>query len=93
VRSNDNTTPATVIDALLRPEDVSVEVDADAADMVIHKSFLGATTRLIVQVGEVQMRVDIRSDVAVDMDLGTRVRPSIIASDVLVAPRVASSPV
>ena len=77
-------------DALLRPEDLTIEVDPDAKDFVIHKSFLGATTRLVVQVGEIPVRVDVRSDIAVDIELGTRVRPTIISSDVLVASRVAS---
>jgi putative spermidine/putrescine transport system ATP-binding protein len=89
VRSSDTPMSGPQLDALLRPEDVAVEVDPDAPDMVIHKSFLGATTRLIVQVGEVPVRVDLRSDVAIEIELGTRVRPRVIAADVLVAPRVA----
>ena len=55
------------VDALLRPEDVSVELDPSAKDFVTHRSFLGATTRLIVQVGEIPVRVDVRSDFAADL--------------------------
>jgi putative spermidine/putrescine transport system ATP-binding protein len=84
------TTAAAGVDALLRPEDVAIEIDPDAKAFVTHRSFLGATTRLIVQVGEIPVRVDVRSDVGAEIELGTRVRPRIIAQDVLVAPRLAS---
>jgi putative spermidine/putrescine transport system ATP-binding protein len=75
------------VDALLRPEDVQVVVDENGDGFVTHKSFFGATTRLVVQVGEIPVRVDVRSDVGADISLGTRVQTSIIARDVLVAPR------
>lgn len=54
------------------------------------KNFLGATTRLTVQVGEIVVLVDVRSDLAAEMDFGTHVRPSVLARDVLVAPRLPS---
>ncbi len=76
-------------DALLRPEDFGIEVDPDGKGFVTHKSFLGATTRLVVQVGEISVRVDVRSDQGADIELGTHVRPRVIARDVLVAPRMA----
>jgi putative spermidine/putrescine transport system ATP-binding protein len=76
------------IDALLRPEDVAIEVDPDAKGFVTHRSFLGSTTRLVVQVGEISVRVDVRSEVAADIELGTHVHPTVISRDVLVAPRV-----
>jgi putative spermidine/putrescine transport system ATP-binding protein len=76
-------------DALLRPEDVAVEVDPQGDGFITHKSFFGATTRLVVQVGEIPVRVDVRSDAGADMALGLHVRPSIIARDVLVASRTA----
>jgi putative spermidine/putrescine transport system ATP-binding protein len=80
-------------DALLRPEDFGVEVDPSGKGFVTHKSFLGATTRLVVQVGEIPVRVDVRSDQGADIELGTHVNLKVIARDVLVAPRVASAPV
>jgi len=55
---------------------------------VTHRSFLGATTRLIVQVGEVPVRVDVRSETAAELDLGTHVNVKVISRDVLVAPRL-----
>jgi len=87
VRTGDSTAVTGPIDALLRPEDVAIEVDAAGDGFITHKSFFGATTRLVVQVGEISVRVDVRSDVGADIALGTHVRPSIIARDVLVAPR------
>ena len=74
-------------DALLRPEDFGAVIDPEGRGFVTHKSFLGATTRLVVQVGEVSVRVDVRSDLGADIELGTHVRLSVIARDVLVAPR------
>lgn len=79
------------VDALLRPEDVAIELAPDGTGFVTRKSFLGAMTRLVVQFGEVPVRVDVRSDKASEIDLGQRVRPSIIARDVLIAPRTARS--
>ena len=80
-------------DALLRPEDFGVEIDPNGKGFVTHKSFLGATTRLVVQVGEISVRVDVRSDQGADIELGTHVTPKVIARDVLVAPRVEVAPV
>ncbi len=88
VRSSDRTLDDRPLDALLRPEEVSVEVDPHGRGFVTAKNFLGATTRLSVQVGEVTMLVDTRSDLAAEIELGTRVRPSVLARDVLVAPRL-----
>ena len=79
------------LDALLRPEDLTVDVDPSSKEFVTHRNFLGATTRLIVLVGETPVRVDLRSDDAADIEPGTRVRVSVIARDVLVAPHVSAS--
>jgi len=78
------------LDALLRPEELAVMVDPAGKGFVTHKSFFGATTRLIVQVEEVPVRVDVRSDLVADMALGTRVDVKVVTPDVLVAPRMAA---
>ena len=77
------------VDALLRPEDVTIDVAPDGPGFVTRKSFLGAMTRLTVQIGEIPIRVDLRSDRAAEIELGDRVRTTIIARDVLIASRVA----
>ncbi len=87
VRSGSVDANADGVDALLRPEDLTVTPDPGSLPFVTHKSFLGATTRLVVQVDGVPIRVDLRSDVAADIELGARVRPEVVARDVLVAPR------
>ncbi|MHB8379550.1 MAG: ABC transporter ATP-binding protein [Acidimicrobiales bacterium] len=87
VRSGDASSISGPADALLRPEDIAIAVDAEGKGFVTRKSFLGAMTRLVVQVGEISVRVDVRSDVGSDIELGTHVRLSIVARDVLVAPR------
>jgi len=85
VRSGESSSVTGLADALLRPEDIAIEVRADGKGFVTRKSFLGAMTRLVVQVGDLTVRVDVRSDVGSDIELGTRVEPSIVARDVLVA--------
>jgi putative spermidine/putrescine transport system ATP-binding protein len=80
--------PPGPLDALLRPEEFEVAPDPAGRAFVTAKSFFGATTRLVVQVGEVPVRVDVRSDAAADLELGARVAISVTARDVLVAPRL-----
>jgi ABC-type Fe3+/spermidine/putrescine transport system ATPase subunit len=87
VRSGDSSAVTGAADALLRPEDIAIEVDPDGKGFVTRKSFLGAMTRLVVQIGEISVRVDVRSDVGSEIELGSHVRASIVARDVLVAPR------
>jgi putative spermidine/putrescine transport system ATP-binding protein len=88
VRSSDAGITAGPLDALLRPEEIVIDVDPAGGGFVTHKSFFGATTRLVVQVGEMPIRVDVRSDLATDIELGTHVRPRVVARDVLIAPRL-----
>jgi hypothetical protein len=87
VRSGEGSLLSGPADALLRPEDIAIEIDQAGKAFVTRKSFLGAMTRLVVQVGETSVRVDVRSDKASDIELGAHVRPSIVARDVLIAPR------
>ncbi len=76
------------LDALLRPEDLALVADRDAKAFVTHKSFLGAATRVSVQVGEITVRADVRSDVAAELELGDHVSVAVSARDVLVAERL-----
>ena len=89
VRGADSLHGATEVDAILRPEDTTIESDPAGIGFLTHKSFLGAITRLVVQVGETLVRIDVRSDYVDDMELGARVNVKVIARDVLVAPRLA----
>ncbi len=93
VRGDEDLAGRSDVDAILRPEDVAIAADPSGIGFVTHKSFLGATTRLVVQVGETSVRVDIRSDDAEDLEFGDRVNVKIIARDVLVAPHVDATPV
>ena len=72
------------LDALLRPEDVDVRVAHDGMGIVVHRSFLGGTTRLEVGIGGETVRADVMSSVADTFELGTRVDLSVNARDVLV---------
>ena len=75
------------LDALLRPEDVTVRVDESGAGVVQHRSFLGATSRLEVGFADVVIKTDVRSSDAELFELGTRVTLDLAAHDVLVTPR------
>ena len=75
------------IDALLRPEDVSVHVDESGVGVVQHRSFLGAATRLEIGFADVVIKTDVRSTDAQNFELGTRVTLDLAALDVLVTPR------
>ena len=88
VRSGDQLPGVVEVDAILRPEDLAIDADPSGIGFVTHKSFLGAITRFVVQVGETLIRVDVRSDQGEDLELGARVNVKVIARDVLVAPRV-----
>jgi putative spermidine/putrescine transport system ATP-binding protein len=88
VRGDEKLVDGTEVDAILRPEDLSIEPDAQGAGFVTHKSFLGATTRLVVQVRETSARIDVRGDEAEDLELGAHVNVKVISRDVLVAARI-----
>jgi putative spermidine/putrescine transport system ATP-binding protein len=76
--------PAGELEALLRPEDLNVVVNPSGLGVVTHRSFLGATTRIGVGIAGANLRVDVRSTHADDLELGTRVDVSVNARDVLV---------
>jgi putative spermidine/putrescine transport system ATP-binding protein len=79
------------LDALLRPEDFDVHVNPSGLGIVTHRSFLGATTRVGVGVAGANLRVDVRSSQADELEIGTRVDVSINARDVLVTTRQPTS--
>jgi putative spermidine/putrescine transport system ATP-binding protein len=83
--------PAGELEALLRPEDLDVTVNPNGLGVVTHRSFLGATTRVGVGIAGANLRVDVRSAQADDLELGTRVDVSVNARDVLVTTRQPSS--
>ncbi len=84
IRGDDFRLDLAVMDALLRPEDVDVEAAADGLGVVTHRSFLGATTRLEIGIGGETVKADVASSDADGFELGTRVRLSVNARDVLV---------
>lgn len=75
------------VDALLRPEDVRVELDERGAGTVQHRSFLGASTRLEIGLSDVIVKTDVRSREADNYEVGTRVSLEFVAHDVLVTAR------
>jgi putative spermidine/putrescine transport system ATP-binding protein len=84
IRGDLNAVPAGDLEALLRPEDLSVTVNPAGLGVVMHRSFLGSTTRIAVGIAGANVRVDVRSTDADDLELGTRVDVSVSARDVLV---------
>jgi putative spermidine/putrescine transport system ATP-binding protein len=84
IRGDLSTVPSGELEALLRPEDLSVTIDPTGLGVVTHTSFLGATTRVGVGIGGAYLRIDVRSTEAQELVLGTRVDVSVNARDVLV---------
>jgi putative spermidine/putrescine transport system ATP-binding protein len=84
IRGDRNAVPAGELEALLRPEDFHVTVNPNGLGVVTHRSFLGATTRVGVGFAGTNLRVDVRSSEAGELELGTRVDVSVSARDVLV---------
>ncbi len=84
IRGDDFRLDLAAMDALLRPEDVDVAVAPDGLGVVVHRSFLGATTRLEIGIGGETVKADVLSSAADAFELGTRVRLGVNAPDVLV---------
>ncbi len=84
IRGDLNAVPAGDLEALLRPEDLSVSVNPAGLGVVIHRSFLGSTTRVAVGIAGSNVKIDVRSSDADELELGTRVDVSVSARDVLV---------
>jgi putative spermidine/putrescine transport system ATP-binding protein len=87
IRGGVDKVPFGDIDALLRPEDLTVRVAPNGLGVIQHRSFLGATTRLGIGMSGFNVKVDVASTHASDFELGTRVELSVCASDVLVTER------
>jgi len=84
IRGDLSHVPAGELEALLRPEDLDVVMNPTGLGVITHRSFLGATTRVGVGIGGANLRVDVRSSLADDLVVGTRVDVSVNARDVLV---------
>jgi putative spermidine/putrescine transport system ATP-binding protein len=76
------------VDALVRPENLTVAAAEDGNGIVTHRTFLGAVTRVAVRLsGDVEVSVDVSSGVALEMSPGTAVQVGLPAAPVLVAAR------
>jgi putative spermidine/putrescine transport system ATP-binding protein len=76
------------LDALIRPENLTVKADAGGNGIVTNRTFLGAVTRVAVRLsGDTEVSVDVSSTVALEMAPGTAVQVSLPAAPVLVTPR------
>jgi putative spermidine/putrescine transport system ATP-binding protein len=84
IRGDLHAVPSGDLAALLRPEDLDVHVNSSGLGVITHRSFLGATTRVSVGIAGANLRVDVRSSQADDLEIGTRVDVSVNARDVLV---------
>jgi putative spermidine/putrescine transport system ATP-binding protein len=77
------------VDALVRPESLTVAAAEGGDGIVTGRTFLGAVTRVAVRLsGDTEVAVDVSSAAAAAMAPGTAVQVSLPAAPVLVAPRV-----
>jgi putative spermidine/putrescine transport system ATP-binding protein len=76
------------VDALVRPENLTVAAAEGGNGIVTNRTFLGAVTRVAVRLsGDIEVSVDVSSAVALEMAPGTAVQVGLPAAPVLVAPR------
>jgi len=76
------------VDALVRPENLTVTAAEGGNGIVTNRTFLGAVTRVAVRLsGDVEVSVDVSSGAALEMSPGTAVRVGLPAAPVLVAAR------
>jgi putative spermidine/putrescine transport system ATP-binding protein len=76
------------VDALVRPENLTVTPSQTGDGIVTHRTFLGAVTRLTVRLsGDTEVVVDIATTSAADMTPGTAVQVGLPPAPVLIAAR------
>jgi putative spermidine/putrescine transport system ATP-binding protein len=76
------------VDALIRPESLTVAAAEDGNGIVTHRTFLGAVSRVAVRLsGDTEVAVDVSSAIALEMTPGTAVQVGLPATPVLVAAR------
>jgi putative spermidine/putrescine transport system ATP-binding protein len=78
------------VDALVRPEGLTVAPNEAGNGIVTGRTFLGAVTRVAVLLsGDTEVAVDVPSGTAIAMTPGTAVQVTLPAEPVLIAPREA----
>jgi putative spermidine/putrescine transport system ATP-binding protein len=76
------------VDALVRPENLTVKAAEGGNGIVTNRTFLGAVTRVAVRLsGDTEVSVDVSSAVALEMAPGTAVQVGLPSAPVLVTPR------
>ena len=76
------------VDALIRPENLTVAAAEGGNGIVTHRTFLGAVSRVAVRLsGDTEVAVDVSSAIALEMTPGTAVQVGLPAAPVLVASR------
>ena len=76
------------VDALIRPENLTVKAAEGGNGIVTNRTFLGAVSRVAVRLsGDTEVSVDVSSTVALEMAPGTAVEVSLPTAPVLIAPR------
>jgi putative spermidine/putrescine transport system ATP-binding protein len=76
------------VDALIRPENLTVKAADGGNGIVTNRTFLGAVSRVAVRLsGDTELSVDVPSTVALEMAPGTAVEVSLPPAPVLIAPR------
>jgi putative spermidine/putrescine transport system ATP-binding protein len=76
------------VDALIRPESLTIEATESGNGIVTNRTFLGAVSRVAVRLsGDTEVAVDVSSAVALGMTPGTAVQVGLPGTAVLVAVR------
>jgi putative spermidine/putrescine transport system ATP-binding protein len=76
------------VDALVRPENLTLAVAEDGNGIVTHRTFLGSVTRVgVLLSGDTEVSVDVPSPTAAATTPGTAVQVTLPPAPVLIAPR------
>ena len=81
------------VDALVRPEGLTMQVGQNGNGIVTHRTFLGSVTRVRVLLsGDVTVQIDRPSSEAAALTPGTSVSVALPPEPVLIAPRLPATP-
>lgn len=92
VRNRDGHPPGTLVDVLLRPENLTVQEDPRGTERVVSKSFLGSVSRVVVRLqDETDVKVDVIGSGAAGLASGAPVQVGVEDVPVMIVDRPAKA--
>lgn len=86
VRNPDGHARGSLVDVLLRPENLTLQGGGSGSSRVLSKAFLGSVSRVVVQLaGETTVKIDLASEAAAGLSAGDQVDVSAQDAEVMIA--------